>query len=983
MGSQPCHVCSRCFDQLTETTRSCPRCRSKDQFRERYQEQLVTDQGLAPEADGFDDAEDESDGPEERLNAWEASPTGGTGKVEIKHVRTGKVYLVARAQMSKAQKALDPASCLSALGEACGCSKACNMQFSSVALLRARASIHTLADEQAKSTALAAYMKTGQCGGQKCGFLFEGKVVCRKFISTAFMVSENKIRKASHLVRNPDNPLSTPVPTLVAAIPETPLRLLCETFWGNFFEECSQTSDEKTYYFPVNQSTRLIYSTTFNAWVRRNEPNAIIPSLSTFKKARKRFKNVKKRKNHHHTKCATCKALEARMLKSYDKTGFVSQALKDELTAHKAMVSAWRYKEQYWINKAKHTPSEVNTFQFDDTEAVGLPHFTNRTYKGLPAARADYVPFLIHDHARNKKMYVFSRKGLYPKGANRLVTTLLACITALKLDTSSEARHARKLVLIGDNYSENKNNTIIAFAQDLLLRRVYDEDEMLYGQVGHTHNGIDQAHNVFNNTVKSYTLGDLAQVIKAFPLAWTNTADRPEAVLLEAQYDWDKYYSKCIRPLAGFTATPNDDIGVHGFKFYKNEGVVEMRWKRDAGGDSEWRGEDGYANSEAFVLLRSRPNGEPEVIPKAKFTTNKEYFRQFAGQKIAEAMEAEGISGLRDDLMQAFSTGLTPRGDAVDDAILPGFLGRRFKLGKPPFAQVVVSVIDTVPTGQSVWSFVKDCVPELPRLGIGAGDRATAAAVLATQRLPNVGYADVPAKQRPMYKHPNNVAHRGRMALVADQEDPALGPLSPPEDLILAQLPARGKRVHTGPGLAREKTTRQRKQSKRSDSHNDLEEVAEAFGEVAAQAVFPFAEPPIPRVPGPHLPEVPDHHHVDKGRGRSERNIVSRNKAGKQVTHDVFAEFGGEEKAPEVWLFVKSGRGNIQYLTQEGLGDKWGVTQLRSHQSFSQKTALELIEKVFKNVLFDVSGVGKYRTTITTKPFDRGEWDALVQQSRT
>ena len=71
-------------------------------------------------------------------------------------------------------------------------------------------------------------------------------------------------------------------------------------------------------------------------------------------------------------------------------------------------------------------------------------------------------------------------------------------------------------------------------------------------------------------------------------------------------------------------------------------------------------------------------------------------------------------------------------------------------------------------------------------------------------------------------------------------------------------------------------------------------------------------------------------------------------------------------------------------MTQEGLGDKWRVTQLRSHQSFSQKTALELIEKVFKNVLFDVSGVArKYRTTITTKPFDRGEWDALVQQSRT
>lgn len=318
--------------------------------------------------------------------------------------------------------------------------------------------------------------------------------------------------------------------------------------------------------------------------------------------------------------------------------------------------------------------------------------------------------------------------------------------------------------------------------------------------------------------------------------------------------------------------------------------------------------------------------------------------------------------------MQAFSTGLTPRGDAVDTEILPGALGRRFKLGKPCLAQVVVTIIDTVPTGCSVWSFVKDCaVPEQARLGIGAGDHATAAAALAAQRLPNVGYADVPAKKRPMFKHPNNEAHRERL-LAADQEDPAQVPLSPSEELILAQLPARGKRGHNSD--QRKKIARQRKVRKLRDSIVDPEEV---FGSLPE---FPFAE-------HPNLPENLSGH--EQGVDRNVRNTVSQKKGVKhsQVIHDVYAEFGKGEKGTEVWLFVKSGRDGVLYLTQEGLGNKWGVTQVGSDLSFSQKKKGNFIEKVFKKVLFEVSGVGKKRTTITAKPFDSTEWESLVRLSHT
>ena len=55
-------------------------------------------------------------------------------------------------------------------------------------------------------------------------------------------------------------------------------------------------------------------------------------------------------------------------------------------------------------------------------------------------------------------------------------------LRALK-ESGTPAARARHLVMIGDNYGENKNNTDLAFCTELVQRGWYDSVKLLYGYV--------------------------------------------------------------------------------------------------------------------------------------------------------------------------------------------------------------------------------------------------------------------------------------------------------------------------------------------------------------------------------------------------------------------------------------------------------------------------------------------------------------------
>jgi hypothetical protein len=80
---------------------------------------------------------------------------------------------------------------------------------------------------------------------------------------------------------------------------------------------------------------------------------------------------------------------------------------------------------------------------------------------------------------------------------------------------------ARKLVIIADNYSENRNYCVVLhFAAELVWYRWFDEVENLFGKVGHTHGGQDGTHNQLNTDLLKSPYEDLGSLFEAFERVW-------------------------------------------------------------------------------------------------------------------------------------------------------------------------------------------------------------------------------------------------------------------------------------------------------------------------------------------------------------------------------------------------------------------------------------------------------------------------------
>ena len=116
------------------------------------------------------------------------------------------------------------------------------------------------------------------------------------------------------------------------------------------------------------------------------------------------------------------------------------------------------------------------------------------------------------------------------QGADRLCTVLYNVIRRIKTRPDDECtppqrlqKKCRKLVLMADNYSENKNNTVLQFCTELVMRGWYDEIEMLFGPVGHTHNGNDAVHFVHNNIAGNQVSITPAELFDNYRYAWSNS----------------------------------------------------------------------------------------------------------------------------------------------------------------------------------------------------------------------------------------------------------------------------------------------------------------------------------------------------------------------------------------------------------------------------------------------------------------------------
>ena len=254
--------------------------------------------------------------------------------------------------------------------------------------------------------------------------------------------------------------------------------------------------------------------------------------------------------------------------------------------------------------------------KYDDTPKLGLPHMGHRTGKNLHYYRFDVVPWLVHDVTGRRKEYFYTPYGSQGKGANRLITMLHSVLRRAKEDYGHERHKARKLVLIADSASDNKNNEMFMYCTSLVDNGWFDEIELVFGPVGHTHNGIDATHKIHNVDVGLYFAGDLGHWISNFPKAFHK--DIPDAVIVNEVLDWTAYFKDHFRRLSGFWNKPNDPVPARGIRIARDgTGGTAVTFKLDPALEKRWRGADGFpvgVDSPGFYVRLSHPTGRPTAI---------------------------------------------------------------------------------------------------------------------------------------------------------------------------------------------------------------------------------------------------------------------------------------------------------------------------------------------------------------------------------
>ena len=700
---------------------------------------------------------------------------GTTGYVSLRDIHADKSYEVVPSRVPKAKLNLSYDACMAAMKtDACGCRKKCNRRIlDPVKIADLRSPIYTCATEQDVNIHLTEKIKAN---GGNLLIPVDGEMhkVCPKYYARVYSVCLHRVKHAAKLARRNKCAPSKKRKRGADTATESVKKNIAYSFWAIFFEQNCQRPNNEVRIFPVAKSYNLIYKEYFTPWFARLVEKGAYdcsqkPSFSTFLRARRHedFDDVKERAKHNHARCAECAILKHLVLEGF-KNGAAEEEYIQRRRLHDTEVLKWRELESTYKALAVSDPSKVLVVMHDGTEALGLPRLTNRTLKNLSPARFEVVPWLGEDLSAQRKDYIYTAKSAFPKDSNTLISQIHSMIRRAKSDYEHPRHKARKLVLIADSASENKNNTLFAYITDLVDNKWFDEVELVFGPVGHTHNGVDACHKIHNQNVGGCASADIGHFVHNYPKGYSGQHTTvPHASFLSRSVDWIKYYEPCVRKISGFTKTKNDPHMVRGFRIARQrDNTVSLTWKMDPGSEKEWRGADGFGGTLGFYMLKSTPTGLPDFVPHPETTLEeKTALRKLRSLNMQKAMDAHGLSheSMRYNHVCAAEKSILPN-EYLELEAPAGEWGRACRVGGTDGARGVLREIKyfwdpNLPAERSsLWS-----------LPVGANGEHNSATniehsyscdqqLLDSRRLAQIRYED---ERSQVVHHPNNAAPSG------------------------------------------------------------------------------------------------------------------------------------------------------------------------------------------------------------------------------
>jgi hypothetical protein len=612
--------------------------------------------------------------------------------------RTKKSYCVPRSRAKKTMLLMDsdniadvgnPTQC------GCVCTRECCDRMTRMEIVSLRKTVAALPNEVAVTEYL---LKNIRRDG---GLFVNHERVCRGYYAKLHEVSQGKVMKANRLANMGDTALSGRSSSLSPREAKQSVHATC--FWTAWFDEFCQRPNDDIRLFPINQTMKEIYKVHFEPWwAHQGHPRSEKPAYSTWHHARylPQFEDVQRRAKHFHCRCTVCATLQTQSLNAFASAQSLA-AYQQARRHHYTAIKQWRLLEAHLNAQALQAPSDMILLSYDDTEFMTFPNMTNRPLKGQGNTGFRAVPWLLTNHGTRKQEYVYMPYGKWKKGANRILTQIHATLTAIKSDPTNIQHKARRLVLIADNFSENKNNEILAYIADLVHNNWFDSVELLFGEVGHTHNGNDATHKSHNQDVANHIAGDLGHFVHNYQKVWSNPDTRPNASILHAMFDWKAYYARPEvehQPLSGHTQKTYDNFAVRAFIANRGRnGVVDLKFQMDPATEKGWRGADGTFGSDGFLILPRGTTGVPHVKPPKRITKEDlGYARTIVKDSFVQMLVPFKVDASCQANFIAASTRNVPMTGRVDDAIPNGKWGHLYTTGANPEHQGYVRLVEQI-----------------------------------------------------------------------------------------------------------------------------------------------------------------------------------------------------------------------------------------------------------------------------------------------
>ena len=317
-------------------------------------------------------------------------------------------------------------------------------------------------------------------------FWFGGAYVCSRFLSKGLKFS-NQLQCAVK---------GTPRARASSSIVALPRRNMKETkknqiilYLRDLSERIGDSLPTKPHKHLPLMSKKQVFQRFEN--FNRNKEGRETPSLSYWFDVWKKFcSDIKTHRRHGFTVCDICENIRAGFEEAENER--VEAVLRKEIAAHYEFVEIERRDYEYRRDLSKRHPEKYLSLIVDgaDQTSYGLPHFVFGTKEDRGEKMQMKIVGVL-EHEMHKQLTLLTLTDDFESGANHVIEALHRVLGRTK---SKRGKLPPVFFVQADNCTrENKNRYLLSYLELLVRKGVFEEVQLCFLPIGHTHADIDQA----------------------------------------------------------------------------------------------------------------------------------------------------------------------------------------------------------------------------------------------------------------------------------------------------------------------------------------------------------------------------------------------------------------------------------------------------------------------------------------------------------